>query len=298
MEAVMHYIQFTVPTYPYFLYAGSALFRAGDSHRKRSAFPIFDILFVEYGCLYMQEDGREYEVPANHALILCRGNTHRSYQPCRAETYFHWLHFNTAESFFVTDEVAPLPVSNAEGDKQTAPLIFPVCQKLSPDCIPQLYRLLKSLESCVIDRYHAATVMGTDNCFKGNRLKQQSIFSEILTYLSLTDSLSQGNQIAQRVLQYLNANYHHHEISLADMAQVAGCHPTHVIRCFRAEYGITPGRMLSKIRLEQAASLLRSSNLSCASIADLTGFSSASYFSKVFRAENGISPEGYRRQSE
>ena len=82
-----------------------------------------------------------------------------------------------------------------------------------------------------------------------------------------------------------------------DIALAANCHPTHVIRCFNAEYNTTPGKMLTQIRLEHAKKLLSTSSHSCSIIAENVGFTSSAYFSKVFTQNIGMSPSYYRKKN-
>ncbi|MBQ9177362.1 MAG: helix-turn-helix domain-containing protein [Bacteroidaceae bacterium] len=58
--------------------------------------------------------------------------------------------------------------------------------------------------------------------------------------------------------------------------------------------GQTPTDFIKTIRLERAASLLTNTTKSVAEIADLTGFSSASYFSKCFKKAYGVMPKHYK----
>ncbi len=60
--------------------------------------------------------------------------------------------------------------------------------------------------------------------------------------------------------------------------------------------GSTPNEFVSTIRLRRAASLLRNNpELNVSEIADCTGFSSARYFSKCFKALFHVSPLSYRK---
>lgn len=53
---------------------------------------------------------------------------------------------------------------------------------------------------------------------------------------------------------------------------------------------------LKKIRMQKAKELLMADSGSISDIARLTGFTSISTFSKVFKAENGFSPTEYGKQ--
>ena len=57
---------------------------------------------------------------------------------------------------------------------------------------------------------------------------------------------------------------------------------------------MTVHRYLTRLRVENAARLLRASRLNMTEIALATGFEGSNYFSHVFRAEMGCSPKAYR----
>ena len=57
----------------------------------------------------------------------------------------------------------------------------------------------------------------------------------------------------------------------------------------------TPTLFIRRIRMERAARLLREGNLSIAEIAEQTGFSSASYFSRIFQETYGKKPSEYAK---
>ncbi len=52
---------------------------------------------------------------------------------------------------------------------------------------------------------------------------------------------------------------------------------------------------LNRYRIQQARQLLKNTHKSITEIALDVGFSSSSYFSRIFRRETGMSPEAYRR---
>jgi AraC-like DNA-binding protein len=64
---------------------------------------------------------------------------------------------------------------------------------------------------------------------------------------------------------------------------------------FRETTGTTPGKHLRESRLEAACRLLANSTASISRISEQCGFSSANYFSQVFRHHLGQSPGDYRR---
>jgi AraC-like DNA-binding protein len=64
------------------------------------------------------------------------------------------------------------------------------------------------------------------------------------------------------------------------------------------ELDTTYQHIKSQVKINQAKALLRHSNQSLESIADVTGYSDASNFSKSFKTQTGITPKTYRCQSQ
>lgn len=86
----------------------------------------------------------------------------------------------------------------------------------------------------------------------------------------------------------------HRPLSRKDVARHLGVHPNHLSRLF-AEFGAgTFGEFLLDRRLERARLLLEDPRLNVAEVARLAGFSSANYFTRVFRARTGRTPTGER----
>lgn len=65
-------------------------------------------------------------------------------------------------------------------------------------------------------------------------------------------------------------------------------------RRFKLATGMTPLAWLRHIRMERARELLRATNLPIDEITENVGFSDASYFSRIFQQDTGLSPQKYR----
>lgn len=81
---------------------------------------------------------------------------------------------------------------------------------------------------------------------------------------------------------------------VADYAAQLGVTPTHLSRACRATCGRSALALLIDRRLYEARRLLRDTSLPVNEIARSTGFGSAAYFSRAFRAEIGASPSEFR----
>lgn len=86
-------------------------------------------------------------------------------------------------------------------------------------------------------------------------------------------------------------------VGLDEIAAAAGYSRYHLVRAFAAAYGETPGRYLSRRRVERARELLRSVNLSVTEVCHLVGFSSLGSFSARFAELCGVPPSRYQREA-
>lgn len=96
------------------------------------------------------------------------------------------------------------------------------------------------------------------------------------------------------MLQYIEAHFAE-PITLAEIASAARIGAREASRCFRRQLDTTAFEYLLTLRIDRACELLRGSDLAVTEVATRCGFSSSSYFSKVFRERMGATPREYRR---
>jgi len=113
---------------------------------------------------------------------------------------------------------------------------------------------------------------------------------------STDPALSHHSQIRlRRVRDYISTNLDD-DITLTDLAQVACLSTFHFARTFTHAFGISPGRYVSRIRLEKAMSEIIEGKLPLVQIALNARFSSQASFTRAFRRATGVSPGAYRRR--
>jgi AraC family transcriptional regulator len=98
----------------------------------------------------------------------------------------------------------------------------------------------------------------------------------------------------RQVLDFISA-HRGDEITLADLAQVAGLSTFHFTRMFTRAVGLPPYRYLSRLRLDNAMTEITAGKLSLAQIALNAGFSSQASFTRAFLRATGVTPGEYRR---
>jgi AraC family transcriptional regulator len=99
----------------------------------------------------------------------------------------------------------------------------------------------------------------------------------------------------RQVCEYMEA-YLAHDVSLAQLARIAGMSSYHFARLFRQSTGLPVHQYLTSLRLRRARELLVKSSLPLAEISREVGYESQSHFTAVFRKATGSTPKVFRSQ--
>ena len=87
------------------------------------------------------------------------------------------------------------------------------------------------------------------------------------------------------------------DMSIAELAQMAGLSTRHFRRIFQNIYHMSPIRYLNSLRIQTACQMLAATDLSVTEIAIQCGFSDGNYFSTKFKQATGKSPMAYRKNN-
>ncbi|GAA0255631.1 AraC family transcriptional regulator [Saccharothrix mutabilis subsp. mutabilis] len=97
-----------------------------------------------------------------------------------------------------------------------------------------------------------------------------------------------------RVIDFMHENIGE-QFTIDDMARAANYSKFHFSRAFQRVTGVSPGRFLAGIRLQEAKRLLVSTTLTVTDISHRVGYTSVGTFSSRFRSSVGVSPSTYRQ---
>jgi AraC-like DNA-binding protein len=106
------------------------------------------------------------------------------------------------------------------------------------------------------------------------------------------DSRPQSDLITKMVM-LSNDRFTQADFSLAALARELGYDAKYLSALFKKKKVITYSRYLRELRIRHAIFLIEQGVASVKNVALLSGFADALYFSKVFTAEQGISPKAY-----
>jgi AraC family transcriptional regulator len=102
-----------------------------------------------------------------------------------------------------------------------------------------------------------------------------------------------SGQRLRRVMAFIADNYES-DLSLAELANVAGMSTFHFAREFKRTTGTPPHQYLIKFRVERAKALLSESAIPLVEVSSRSGFSHQSHFTRLFRKLTGTTPQSYR----
>lgn len=117
---------------------------------------------------------------------------------------------------------------------------------------------------------------------------------ELFTNLTFSERMG-GSDLIRKAVSYIN-KFYNQELTLSSVAEHVSLNPSYFSNLFKKETGTNFSAYLANVRIENAKLLLRDSNLALSEIAVELGFESQSYFSKVFKEHEGVTPRQYRQQ--
>lgn len=123
----------------------------------------------------------------------------------------------------------------------------------------------------------------------------QETLTQIERSLSRNKNLgTEARRIARRAMVYIHDHYAD-ALGRKEIAAHVGVSQEHLSSCFHREVGVPLVNYVERYRLLRAKELLLTTEKSITEIALEVGFNDSSYFGRIFRRENGISPLAFRR---
>ncbi len=105
---------------------------------------------------------------------------------------------------------------------------------------------------------------------------------------------SNSNNI-EKAIHFIEQNYIE-QITLDEISRECGMSKYHFTRTFKNITGTTFRKHHNKIKIEASKKLLETQDLNITEICYTVGFNDASYFSRIFRKFEGISPNSYKKK--
>ena len=204
-------------------------------------------------------------------------------------------------------------VKLTEGSLMIFPPYYPHIYKAASDKWTTMWITYNGIASgCVSDS--CASIVNTPDCEEFKRLfaelieadnKENSINeTSIIMYKILllarnmfqqSDNNIKSGKMSE-VIDYISRNFAG-QPEINTLADIAGVSVGHFCRMFKAYSGKRPFEYINALRVKRAKTLLRYDiNMSVSDISTAVGFSSVSYFIKIFKKSEGTTPNKYKNE--
>lgn len=246
--------------------------KANKVHESRRTHLDSYLLFlIESGSGIVRSQGTEKQVVAGDVVFL---DCHEEYMQCTSEDLWSlsWAHFNGNA----------MPGIYAKFRERSSSFTFhPLNTSVYKSCLARLYG-----------------AAGSDDYVRDMKINE--ILSELLTH-TMRDCWKEGKTVSpsaktqslSEVAAYLEKNYMK-DITLDSLSREFFINKFYLERIFKETYGMTVNAYLLQVRITEAKRILRFSDEPLSSIAGACGINDPSYFTKVFRKVEGITPKEFR----
>ncbi len=173
--------------------------------------------------------------------------------------------------------------------------------KLFPSMKQVKDNILSRKDAVTFSKEHTKIVAGKLMAMNDtDELRRLPILLDLFINLAGSDALSVGkydkpDKVVERMKMiklYVSCNYNR-DITLADVASYVGMSRASFCTFFKKQAGIGFVDYINQIRIEKAIELLKDKKHSITEISYSVGFSSASYFNRVFKKITGEAPSLY-----
>lgn len=164
-----------------------------------------------------------------------------------------------------------------------------------------MYIIIQSvLHDLGYEKQELIELFGTEQdlskAFVGNEGTREYLHKILEIAIDLREK-SAGNKYApilRQAKEYIEKNYDNEDLSLNRVAAEVNLSPNHFSTIFGQESGETFVEYLTRIRMEKAKQLLRTTQMRTTDIAFAVGYRDAHYFSYLFKKTQNCTPREYR----
>ncbi|MBP3961755.1 helix-turn-helix domain-containing protein [Paenibacillus lignilyticus] len=283
----MECLQLPIPPLPQFVTVGHSIWRPGNQHFKRN-FPMYDMLLVIKGTIYMTEDERPYAVGAGDLLLLEPGHTHVGHRPCDEDTEIYWIHFYhplpavSLSSHQISWSSILEPGTDADFLPRRQSLFLPKWANIDPKpLLPILREMLTIQQKLNLEnaaRLHGLLVRLLE------QLQQLTIEST-----KPSRSLTLSRRLEEFLPRFIKEPFHS-----ASLEEQFHFNAEYLSRCLKKHTGKTPVQYIRYLKIEEAKRLLAAGELPVPVIAEAIGVEDYNYFIRMFRETTGQTPGDYR----
>ena len=134
-----------------------------------------------------------------------------------------------------------------------------------------------------------------EECININVGHEREFANCVINILNKCMVRNEENSLA-KILKYINDNYQRADLTHEEVAVAGGISKSYISKVFRNNYGMSYIEYITRVRLDKACMLLRTTDNNISSIAAMVGYANAATFRRAFKDKYGISASDYRRK--
>ena len=246
----------------------------GEAHN----FP--EIIYIDNGQHTLTVDGIDYELRTGQALIYAPNSHHKSKEPSNSKA----------------------SIISFEADSEILPTLYNRVLTLTDSQIQMFSDIIEEGINCFVTRGPGAEVGGMILKDGVGKYELQKIKKQLeLLLIDIHKNLTETNDKKQikseefeKAAEFLKSKIHE---SLTRDEIAAGCSMSvsKLKILFRENCETGPINYFIDLKLKEAKRLIKESSLNFTEIAELLGFNSLHYFSRLFKERVGMTPSEYAR---
>ncbi len=267
---------------PIFIGSDLTVYQPGEIHDRRR-FPIFNMIVVYDGRMYLNEDGIEYEIKSGEYFIQERYSLHYGLKPDTKPMTFSFIHFSLPDGYDVVETNENISACQiVENGRFLRPdtyqLIIPKYGKCSNSFLNTAYELSLGLRQ-------GYSLLKSKGLF-------YKLFDELIESSNILDS---ENVSTKDIKSYINRYYTNEDFSLDWLCEKFFFSRQYVTRILKKQTGMNFRDYVSSLKIEHAKNLLASRSASVSNIAITLGYANTAAFCFHFKKKTGKTPSEYQK---
>ena len=240
-------------------------------YTTREGLPSYLIKYTLSGEGFLSYNGQTVAVPPGHFFwIDCQNPQHYQTSPHFQEWHVLWVHFFGEESSYLYQKFIDTNGSNV-------------------GCMPAINTAAQSIKALMhLYRHHPQP--GAD--IKAAALLMH-LLSECIASSDRGDDSMQSYYVRQ-VQDYMTTHYSE-RITLDSLSEIVSLNKFYLQKLFVQKTTLTPNEYLASLRISRAKELLRMTTMPISGISSEIGIENTSYFIRIFREHEGVTPAEFRR---
>jgi two-component system response regulator YesN len=156
---------------------------------------------------------------------------------------------------------------------------------------------IKKNNALILQPDFDSTIISLNQVESIDEINQQffGLFDELKRKLEEKRS-TKHEEMIRKINEIIERDYSNLNLCLNSIAEEMNMSPIYISRLYKQQTLIALSDVIQDVRMNKSKALLKETNLSVADIAEKTGFTSSSYFYRMFKKCNGVTPNDFRKQ--